>query len=321
VIDRIAFAAVLVACGSSHAPAPAPVPARTAPAGPSEAERERAHHDEVVASHRKIEEEQQDALGASCSEPAPHDKHPRCMPSCYPTEPADPRAGKKLAGPAVIEHVVCRREPGAYLLADELEAGKLAARPERGRFPPPPKKGSWQAEVAAWLDPKPARGDAIAVTGSWRDTTHPLTGEHLQCVTVSRYTRATHAVDACGIAAGCEADGNAAARGINVVHYRLAEARRLQAAGKLDDCQQAALEAIAVARGMPRWRQYAKLNVEHWTDHAAYRTRFDGTLDEDALFAAAASLGSEAETVYASCGGAAGAPTTPAQEQSFHDCW
>jgi len=243
------------------------------------------------------------------------------MPSCYPTAPADPRAGKKLAGPVIIEHLVCRREPGTYLLADELEAGKLAARPARGRFPPPPKKGSWQAEVAAWLDPKPARGDAIAVAGSWRDTTHPLTGEHLQCVTVSRYTRATHPVDTCGIAAGCEADGNAAARGINVVHYRLAEARRLQAAGKLDDCQQAALEAIAVARGMPRWRQYAKLNVEHWTDHAAYRTRFDGTLDEDGLFAAAASLGSEAEAVYASCGGVAGAPTTPAQEQSFHDCW
>ena len=92
-------------------------------------------------------------------------------------------------------------------------------------------------------------------------------------------------------------------------------------ARKPAECQQAALEAIAVARGLPRWRQYAKLNVEHWTDHAAYRTRFDGTLDEDTLFAQAATLGAEAETVYTACGGAADAPTTPVQEQSFHTCW
>ena len=301
---------VLAACGSSR---PAPPAAPAAPAGPSQAERERVHHDEVVASHRKLEEQQQDALGATCSEPAPHDKHPRCLPSCYPTEAPDARAGKKLARLSATEHVVCQREPGAYLLGDELETGKLASRPAL-KAPPRPKKGTWQADVASWLAPK----GVVAVSGTWRDVTHPLTGERLQCVNVWEYGRA---VEPCGTAAGCEAAGNAAARGINVVHYRLAEARKLQAAGKLAECEQAALEAVAVARGMPRWRQYAKLNVDQWQNVAAYRTRFDGTLDEDALFAATASLGSEAEAVYAACGGLAGAPTTPAQEQSFHACW
>ena len=99
------------------------------------------------------------------------------------------------------------------------------------------------------------------------------------------------------------------------------EARQLQAAGNNDGCQQAALEAIAVARGMPRWRQYAKLNVGEWPKNARYRTRFDGILDEDTLFADAQSLGAEAEAVFATCGGAAGAPTTAEQEQSFHTCW
>ena len=115
--------------------------------------------------------------------------------------------------------------------------------------------------------------------------------------------------------------GNPVARAINVVHYRLAEARRLQAAGKATECQQAALEAVAVARGLPRWRQYVKLNINKWVAVARYRTRFDGILDEDTLFTTTANLGAEAEQVHAACGGPTGAPTTPAHEQSFHTCW
>ena len=53
---------------------------------------------------------------------------------------------------------------------------------------------------------------------------------------------------------------------------------------------QAALEAVAVARGMPRWRQYASLNTDEWKSWPRYRTRFDGILDEDSLFALAISL-------------------------------
>ncbi|HUJ58916.1 MAG TPA: hypothetical protein VLX92_10500 [Kofleriaceae bacterium] len=319
--------AVLAACGSSPPPAPPAPPAP--PPGPSAAElaaqraaAEQAQHDAAVAAHRKLEEQQQDALAATCSEP-PHADHARCLPSCYPTEPADPRAGKKLSGQIQIEHLVCQAGD-TFLLADELAAGKLHARGVRGH-PAPHRKGSWQAEIEAWLaGAHPARGDAFVVAGSWRELVHPLTHEKLRCVAASHYVRAMRgALERCGVRGdvACEAAGDPAARAINVVHYRLAEARALAAAGKNDDCQQAALEAIAVARGLPRWRQYAKLNVGTWTAHAAYRTRFDGTLDEDALFAAAASQGSEAEQVYARCGGAAGAPTTPEQEQSFHTCW
>jgi hypothetical protein len=105
-----------------------------------------------------------------------------------------------------------------------------------------------------------------------------------------------------------------------VVHYRLAEAKRLQAVGKTEQCQQAALEAVAVARGLPRWRQYKKLNVDEWNDKLLYKTRFDGVIDEDALFAIVTTLGSEAEAIYTACGGAAPA-TTVDQEQSFHMCW
>ena len=185
--------------------------------------------------------------------------------------------------------------------------------------------GSWQVDVESVLAPAVPRGDAIRVTGALARR-RASAGPRNACA--ARRSRSTprglhHALDACGGdgAIACEATGNAAAHGLNVVHYRLAEARALQAASKPTECQQAALEAIAVARGLPRWRQYMTLNVAKWVTHAGYRTRFDGILDEDGLFARAATLGGEAETVYAACGGSAAAPTTAAQEQSFHTCW
>lgn len=276
-------------------------------------EAERVHREEVTTAHHKLESEQQDALGATCTEKA--GTHERCLPSCYTTEPADPRAGKKVSGPVAIEHLVCEEpdQPDKYLFADELDA-KLAIKPVRGRMPKA-RKPTTPIELA--IAP-------MVVTGSWRSLEHPLMKRKLRCVTVTHYmSRLAKPVDACGAngSIGCEAIGDAAARGINVVHYRLLEARRLHDAGKTAECQQAALEAIAVARGMPRWRQYAKLNVDEWIDRTTYRTRFDGLLDEDALFAQAISLGAEAEQVFVGCGGAAHAPTSVTDEQSFHMCW
>jgi hypothetical protein len=287
---------------------------------------------EITAAHRQLEDEQQTALAQSCDEPAPQSAHERCLPSCYSTEPADPRAGKAVRGAVALDHLVCQprgaAETDPFVLADEIEGTRLSVRSVRTGFPRSHRKGSWQATVEAWfanaqLLPA-ARGDAFVVTSPWRRVTHPLTKEHLRCVTLVHYTHALHhALEACGSPGNvtCEAAGNAAARGINVVHYRLAEAKTLQSAGRTADCQQAALEAIAVARGLPRWRQYAKLNANHWTEHSVYRTRFDGMVDEDGLFDAAAALGGQAESVYAACGGAGTASTAPEQEQSFHACW
>jgi len=324
-----AWWAVIAACGPSSPPArpPAPIPTPRVDAPPAEPD-EQARHDELAAAHRKLEEEQQQAYAATCDEPEPRVARPRCLPSCYPTEPADARAGKKLAGAVELRHVVCEQPGGTFAIMDELGGAQVAPRRVRGRFQAGHKKGTWQGEleaaVAPSLRPKLARGDVLRVAGRWRGLAHPLTRERLRCVTVAHVTKVMRrALDGCGAdgTLACEATGNAAARGINVVHYRLAEARRLQEAGKSDDCQQAALEAVAVARGLPRWRQYMKLNVAAWVDYPGYRTRFDGTLDEDALFATAASLGNDAAAVYAACGGPAEAPTTVAQEQSFHTCW
>ncbi len=320
---------VLVACGSASPPPKPPPPPPAAPvahvAAPTQTD-EAAHKQELADAHHKLEVEQQDALAATCEAKLDDkaEKHERCLPSCYPTEAPDPRAGKKVIGTVEIVHLVCEptADGAAYVIADELEGGKLGLRPVRGHVPKPHKKGSWQEPIETALV-QPKRRDVFVVAGGWRDVAHPLTGERLRCVQVSRFAHLAHPIDGCGGdgSVACEATGNPAARGLNVVHYRLAEAKRLQRDHKLTECQQAALEAVAVARGLPRWRQYVKLNINKWVEHAGYRTRFDGTLDEDTLFATAARLGSEAEALYAACGGAAGAPTTPAQEQSFHTCW
>ena len=297
---------VLAACGSTTTTAPPPTKSVTTTA--PTAEQETARRAELATAHRKLQSEQQDALAAKCEDKT-KPAEPRCLPSCYTTEAPDPRAGKKLAGTVAIEHLVCERD-GAYVFANELEP-KLGMKVVRGRVPKPHKANSWQATI------EQALGMNMIVTSNW------MTKQKRRCVTVAQYMTLKKPLDACASdgSIGCEALGDAAARGINVVHYRLLEARRLQAAGKTADCQQAALEAVAVARGMPRWRQYAKLNVDDWTARTKYRTRFDGLLDEDTLFATTIGLGQEAEQVFVACGGAAGAPTTVAQEQSFHMCW
>ena len=318
--------AILAACGSTSPPPEVVAPKVVAP--PPALEDEHARRDHLVAAHHKLEEEQQDAFAATCAEPEGQG-HERCLPSCYAKEPADPRAGKKLGGAIEIMHVMCAASnAGPFVIADEIERAKLAGRAVRGRIPAAHKAGTWQAEVETALTaeqrPTLARGDVLRVTSDWRELVHPVTKERLRCVTISHFARSMrHALDGCGGqgAIACEATGNAAAPGINVVHFRLAEARALQAAGKTTECQQAALEAVAVARGLPRWRQYVTLNIAKWVTHAGYRTRFDGLLDEDTLFTRAASLGGEAEAVHAACGGPSGAPTTASQEHSFHTCW
>ncbi|HUS33191.1 MAG TPA: hypothetical protein VMZ53_32035 [Kofleriaceae bacterium] len=324
-MKRIALV-VVAACGSSTAtPHETETIARTVPSGPSarevEARREREHRAEVTAAHRKLEDAQQEAMSAACEDPKPASTHERCLPSCYTTEAPDPRAAKKPKGALEIERIVCEADDRAFVV-DELDA-TLAAKPKRGRLKPH-KKGSWQADLEAKLrDEQFAKGSIVVVTGAWKSMTHPLTKTKLKCVAVSQFASAAKPLDACGTLgeAACEAMGNGAARAINVVHYRLAEAKALQAAGKQDDCQRASLEAVAVARGLPRWRQYMKLNEAKWDKRERYRTRFDGFLDEEALFSLVQTMGAEAESVHSACGGAPNAPTTAEQEQSFHTCW
>ncbi len=328
-LRAVLVSAALAACGSSTAPTAPPPQVAVATPETSRADRvERVRRDKLAAAHRELEAEQQSALAATCDKRVGAQQ--RCEPSCYVGESPDPRAGKKLPR-AEIVHLVCRTadapETGPIVFADEVGGARVTVRAARGRVPKAHKKGSWEAEIEAMvgvaLQPEIARGDAVRVTGAWKLMTHPMTKDKLRCVLVSQFTAIKRPLDACGGRGGvaCEAGGNTAVHGINVVHYRLAEARLLRTAGNDAECQRAALEAVAVARGLPRWRQYVSLNANQWKAYPRYRTRFDGILDEETLFTTAGVLGSEAQSVYSDCGGAAMPTTVVAQEQSFHTCW
>jgi hypothetical protein len=333
---RFALVGVLLGCGCGSSAPSTSTGAATEPTRPrtdesAEAARaEEARRAELSAAHRKLEDEQATALAATCTRAPTEQRTKRCLPSCYDGEPADPRANKKVSRSVEIQHVACTRaaqaNAGPFVILDELGGPKLAVRAAR-RFPKRSKKASWQygveAEVMTALKPDLSPGDVVRVTSPWKTRTHPVTKEKLRCVAVSHFVKAIkRPLDVCGSqgTTACEASGDSSTHGINVVRYRLTEAKRLKAAGDSAGCQKAALEAVAVARGMPRWRQYASLNTDRWKSWPRYRTRFDGTLDEDSLFALAIALGSDAQDVHVECGGT-DAKTTVDDEQSFHMCW
>lgn len=318
--------ALVAGCGSAPPARPAE-PTRVATTSPEAAARaERARRDKLVAAHRILEEEQQTAFAATCATPTV--PQPRCEPGCYHGADADPRAGKRITR-AEIVHLACRPaadEAGAVILVDEVPSA--AIKPQHGRVPKAHEAGSPEDDVEtavrAALGPEVARGDAVRVTGTWKAVAHPVSKEALRCIAVSHFVASLKKpLDGCGSRGHvtCEAAGNPAAHGLDVIHFRLAEGRELHATHRDPACQRAALEAIAVARGMPRWRQYATLNVAGWKAWPRYRTRFDGLLDEDAVFAQATALGAAAQALYVTCGGAPDPKTTVAQEQSFHACW
>jgi hypothetical protein len=333
---RAVVLALLVACGSQPERTTTSTPGTR---GPTDAElraerqhREREEHKAIVTKHRVLESAQQDALGATCEDPSKWAPQ-HCKPTCYPAEEKDPRAGIKLAGNVELQHHVCQRvlagdQMGPWLIIEDLDGKKLEARTKRGQFPKPHKKGSWQAEIATALADqrvgKAPRGEVFSVLGgAVRAMKHPITHESLRCVTVAQYTTLPRAkLDPCGTSgkAACEASGNAAARGINLARFRISEAAKLRDAHKDDACRTAALDALATARGLPRWRQYAKLNVGAWTEGLAYKTRFDGVLDEDSLFALASTLATEAQKLLVDCGMVGTPPTTPEHEHAFHSC-
>lgn len=291
---------LFAACASSTAPpAPAtPVDKPVVATGPTDAQRvaaEKARRDELAAAHRELEDEQSTALARTCDKPAP------------PREKPTP-----MRGSFTLSRRICERPEGGYALV-----GGPDLRPFRGRVPRAAKKGTWQFDVEAAaalaLGPEVARGESVRVAGTWK------TAAGQKCVAVVHYARLSVALDACGSrgSIACEATGNAAAHALELLHDRLAKARK----GSGEACQQASLEAIAVSRGMPRWRQYMQLNTTKWKASPRYHVRADGVLDEDALFARAAQLGTEALARHAECGGAANPKTTATQEQAFHGCF
>jgi len=259
------------------------------------------------------------AATAARAEPQP-DEHPRCMPSCYHTEKPAKESGTsiKTCGyftKGITEADLGRGRFGPPEVNQGATQGELVP---SCKFPTPGKK--WAALTKATrgaVDAKP--GDVVFVPDSetWGECT--VGDEPARCIDLYWYgKKMDFDITDCGtgdLNVRCEGGGNPAARAINVAHFRVDEATKLSAGGNKADCKKAALEAVAVSRGL------AKSNIGFADeDTAKYKTLFDGTLNRQALTKKLAELGKQATALYKGCGG--GEPrTSDEDEQSYHARW
>ena len=166
---------------------------------------------------------------------------------------------------------------------------------------------------------EPKKGDVafIAASDDW-GMADSSNGDKLRCLELQWYSKDdTVQMSKCGHPddkVACEVTGSKTVRAINVIHYRIEEAKKLKASDK-QACQQAALQAVAFSRGIPKFKK--SLGSDS-AEGLTYKTRYDGVLTEVKAFARIKQLGTEALALYKSCGGGSGA-TKGDEEMAFRD--
>jgi hypothetical protein len=99
----------------------------------------------------------------------------------------------------------------------------------------------------------------------------------------------------------CEPGGSNVVVGVNLIHFRIETATAAQANDKAK-CQREAQSAVAISRGVARFRDEAK-TAKSWATGLTYRTRYDGDLDEQKLFELVTKNGDAAAKLFTACGG------------------
>lgn len=108
----------------------------------------------------------------------------------------------------------------------------------------------------------------------------------------------------CGGPAGrvvCEASGSKGAKAFNYIRYRLDEAKQWEKK-EPEACQISTFFAVATARGVKKFRE-GRIAKKQWTPGLLYKTRYEGELDEKALFAKVDEYEKEALALHKKCGG------------------
>jgi hypothetical protein len=107
----------------------------------------------------------------------------------------------------------------------------------------------------------------------------------------------------------CEASGSKGARGFNYMRFRLDEAKKYQKSNK-EACLISSFAAVATARGVKKFRA-GRIAKKKWSPGLTYKTRFDGELSEEELFARVDEVEKEALALHAKCGGESPLVTAP----------
>ena len=99
----------------------------------------------------------------------------------------------------------------------------------------------------------------------------------------------------------CEASGSKSAKAINMMHWHMALARDALTRRKFEVCGEWASFVFGWNRGLLKFRETQK-SEKKWIDGFTYKTRWDGNLSEEALFAKAALFADEAKDLAYQCG-------------------
>lgn len=107
----------------------------------------------------------------------------------------------------------------------------------------------------------------------------------------------------------CEASGSQGARAFNYMRFRLDEAKKHQKSDK-EACLISSFAAVATARGVKKFRA-GRIKKKTWSPGLTYKTRFDGELGEEELFAKVDEVEKEALALHVKCGGESPLITAP----------
>lgn len=245
--------------------------------------------------------------------------------SVYPAEPESPDNGKDYQTCGYFEKSINQEYLGAGHYGHfEMNQGTGDAVVTNCKFPKAPG-GKW-AKVQKWakgyLKDEMRTGDVLLIpAGAQWGKYEANDGTFGRSVRARWYSKNHHfGYDACGAIAGtntvCEFSGSKTARGVNLAHYRVDEAQKAKSAGDKALCMNAAKQAIAISRGLPKFRKDLKASGD-WVANATYKTRYDGTLKEDAVFKKLEELGTIAAKLHKECGGDGSPATTEAEENAF----
>jgi hypothetical protein len=238
-----------------------------------------------------------------------------CSPSCYEPEPPSPDAGKETKACTHYTKGFCETATVAGWGEPVLNQGATFVEIVASCKFPAPKPGKWAAlSKRAVKDLEPKASDVAFIPGDsdW-EAADSSDGSKLRCLDLHWYEKNDSVtMTKCGHPdekVVCEVTGSKSVRAINVMHFRIDEATKLKATDK-KGCQAAALQAIAFSRGLPKFK---KALGDDWAGGLTYKTRYDGVLNEKALFAKVKKLGDQATALYKQCGGTK--PTTTDEDE------
>lgn len=229
----------------------------------------------------------------------------QCKPSCYERAQFDGPAKKIKVCAYLPIHFTQDKRGKKWSKLERSSAMSPIAVPSC-KFPKtvPVKWKAVVAEARKQLDL--AKGDFATVAadfGDWRYEKDDLDRVTARDVIIDHYSRGHEDFDRCRGGdpfATCEGENNEVTS-FNTASYRVTEARKLKRDGNHKDCRAATWDAVRQTKDAKKERE--RFTKEGSWQSRTYATRYDGLMNEKALYAKIDVLESEAIELWGQCGG------------------